>query len=181
MSNSEETENKVTENKDTETPEKTPAESPTPEAATPEKPENKLLENAMGLKESNPQVFFGAIGGLVILVLIVIMSSGSNNTVPTTTLKTLTIGQQYSLKGANSLGGNGSVSMVASPDGVMAFDDSEEKGVESSCKQQPEGTAVKVLALSDYAGKQNGIAQIEVLSKGDCKGRKGWTLVVDIQ
>ncbi|MCK5728187.1 MAG: hypothetical protein KAG10_11240 [Methylococcales bacterium] len=176
MSNSEETENKATE-----TPEKTPTETPAPEAAAPEKPVNKLLENAMGLKESNPKVFFGAIGGLVILVLIVIMSSGSKNTVPTTTLKTLTIGQQYSLKGANSLGGNGSISMVASPDSVMAFDDSEEKGVESPCKQQPEGTAVKVLALSDYVGKKNGIAQIEVLSKGNCQGRKGWTLVVDIQ
>ena len=176
MSNSEETEKKATEQSET-------APSPTPESVTTNAPTdqaNKLLDNAMGLKDSNPKVFFGAIAAFIIVILIVFMSAGSKNTVPHTTLKTLTIGQQYSLKGANSLGGNGTVSMVATPN-VSAFDDSEEKGVESSCKQQPEGTMVKVLDLSDYVGKKNGIAQIEVLSEGSCKGRKGWTLVVDIQ
>ncbi|MCK5897610.1 MAG: hypothetical protein KAG06_00895 [Methylococcales bacterium] len=176
MSNSEETENKTTEKPEiTEKPEATTATASVDQA-------NKLLDNAMGLKESNPKVFFGAIAALAVVVLIVIMmSSGSKNTVPHTTLKTLTIGQQYSLKGANSLGGNGSISMVANPDTVSAFDDSQEKGVKSPCKQQPEGTVVKVLDLTDYVGKKNSIAQIEILSDGECKGRKGWTLVVDIQ
>ena len=175
MSNSEETEKKATEQTET---------TPAPEAVTTTAPTdqaNKLLDNAMGLKDSNPKVFFGAIAALVMVVLIVFMSFGSKNTLPHTTLKTLTVGQQYSLKGANSLGGNGTVSMVSTPDSVSAFDDSEEKGVERSCTQQPEGTAVKVLDLADYVGKKNGIAQIEILSEGSCKGRKGWTLVVDIQ
>jgi hypothetical protein len=171
MSNSEETKDKSPEN----------IETPEAENKASETSPNKLLEDAMGLKDSNPKVFFGGIAAVVVFVLIVVMmSSGGGNKLPHKTFKPLAVGQQYTLKGANSTAGQSSVSMVAVP-GVIAFDDTEEKGTDSSCNQQPEGTVVKVLAFQDFAGKKNAFANIEVLSEGKCKGRKGWTLAIDIQ
>ncbi len=142
---------------------------------------NNLLNTAMGLKDSNPKVFFGAIAAIVVVVLIVIMSSGSSNKLPQTASKNLSIGQQYSLQGANSNNNvKSSISMVAAP-GISAFDDSEEEGSDRSCKQQPAGTSIKILDFQNFAGKKDAFAQVEVLSDGNCLGRKGWVLAIDIQ
>ena len=142
---------------------------------------NNLLNTAMGLKDSNPKVFFGAIAAVVVVILIVIMSSGSSNKLPQTASKNLSIGQQYSLKGANSTDGEkSSISMVATP-GISAFDDTEEEGSDRSCKQQPTGTSVKILGFQDFSGKKDAFAQVEVLSDGNCLGRKGWIFAIDIQ
>ena len=135
---------------------------------------SNLMENALALKESNPKVFFGAIGAVVILVLIMMMSGGSKPASKSRITK-LEIGQQYTLKSANSVSDSSTVSFVAAPN-VAAFDDSEEKGGEKSvCKQQPQGTSVRVLAL------QGVFAQSEVLSSGQCQGRKGWSLAKDFK
>ena len=180
MSNSEETEKKTSENVEAVAAEKTTPESV--DTTVSEAAPNKLLDDAMGLKESNPKVFFGGIVAIVGIILIVVMMSGGKNKIPHKAFKQLVVGQQYTLKGANSTAGQSSVSMVSVPGVVAAFDDTvDEKGADSSCKQQPEGTAVKVLELQDFAGKKNAFANIEVLSEGKCQGRKGWTLAIDIQ
>ena len=142
---------------------------------------NNLLNTAMGLKDSNPKVFFGAIASIVVVVMIIIMSTGGGNKLPQTEFKNLSIGQQYSLQGANSnVSETSTVSMVSVP-GLSAFDDTEEEGNDRPCKQQPAGTSVKVLDFQDFAGKKDAFAQVEVLSEGHCLGRKGWVLAIDIQ
>ena len=142
---------------------------------------NNLLNTAMSLKDSNPKVFFGGIAAVVVVILIIIMSSGGRSKLPQIAPKNLSIGQQYSLKGANSTDSEkSSISMVAAP-GLSAFDDSEEEGNDRSCKQQPTGTSVKILGFQDFSGKKDAFAQVEVLSDGNCLGRKGWVLAIDIQ
>ena len=142
---------------------------------------SNLLDQAMGLKDANPKVFFGGIAAVVIVVLIIIMSSGSSNKISQKASKNLSIGQQYTLEGANSTdSGKSSVSMVATP-GLSAFDDSEEEGSDRSCKQQPAGTLVKTLSFQDFAGKKDAFVQVEVLTEGNCSGRKGWVLAIDVQ
>lgn len=182
MSNSETTENENTtpssENVET-TVEETVDNT---ESNTAETTENDLLSNVMSLKESNPKVFFGAIGAIIALVVIVvIMSSGGSKKIPHKSFKNLSVGQEYVLKGANSMEGQKStISMVGAPGAITAFDDTTEEGDKSVCKQQPEGTAVKVLALQNFAGKQDAIAQVEVLATGNCQGKKGWVLSIDV-
>ncbi len=133
-----------------------------------------LVANAMALKESNPKVFFGAIGAVVIVLSIIMMSGGSKPVSKSHRVK-LEIGQEYTLKSANSVSDDSTVSFVAAPN-VAAFDDTEEKGAEKSlCKQQPQGTAVKIIAL------QGVFAQSEILSEGQCQGRKGWSLAKDFK
>lgn len=133
------------------------------------------LAKIMELKDSNPKVFFGAIGAVVVLLLIIMMSGGSSKKLHQSGSKNLSVGQEYTLKSANSVSENSTVSFVAAPN-VAAFDDSEEKGAEKSpCKQQPQGTSVKILAL------QGIFAQAEILSEGQCQGRKGWVLVKDFK
>ena len=142
---------------------------------------NNLLNIAMGLKETNPKVFFGAIAAVIVVVLIVIMSFSPRNEIPQIASKNLSIGQQYSLKGANSTESEqSSVSMVAVA-GLTAFDDTKEEGIDRACKQQPTGTSVKILDFQDFSGKKDAFVQVEVLSKGHCLGRKGWVLAIDIQ
>jgi hypothetical protein len=147
-----------------------------------ENPRN-LLTATLNLKDSNPKIFFGSIIAIIVVVLIVIMSMGSASNLPHTTLKNLVIGQQYTLKGANSTDEKATISMVATP-GLVAFDDTkneDETDNSRSCKQQPAGTFVKVLDLQDFAGKRSAFAHVEVLTKGLCHGRKGWILAIDMQ
>lgn len=147
---------------------------------TPTKNISNLLASTLGLKDSNPKVFFGGIVAIVALVLIVIISFGSSNNLPHAVFKNLVVGQQYTLKGANSTDEKSTISMVAVP-GLAAFDDNEDDDSDRSCKQQPKGTLVKILDLQDFAGKKSAFAQVEILTKGDCQGRKGWVFTIDIQ
>ena len=41
-----------------------------------------VLSKIMELKESNPKVFFGGIGGVVVVVLIMMMMGGNNKNLP---------------------------------------------------------------------------------------------------
>ncbi len=139
------------------------------------------LAKVMELKDSSPKVFFGAIGAVVVLLLIVMMSGGSDKKLPKAASKNLSVGQQYTLKSANRTEEGSTVSMVAVPGTIAAFDDSEEEdGSEASCRQQAAGTAVKVLELQDFHGKKDAFAHVEVLD-GECSGRKGWVLAIDMQ
>ncbi len=44
----------------------------------------KLFSLMMDLKEKNPKVFFGAIGGIVVLLIIIMMSGGDSGVIPKT-------------------------------------------------------------------------------------------------
>jgi hypothetical protein len=138
------------------------------------------LSAILSLKEKNPKVFFGAIGGIVVL-LILIMSGGDDAKVVTgPTIKNLAIGQKYVLKSANSYDSAATVRLVAVPGAIAAYDDTEEADRSTPCQHIPQGTPVSVLELQDAYGTKNAFVKV-LIEDGDCKGKDGWALAIDVQ
>ena len=134
----------------------------------------------MQLKESNPKVFFGAIGGVVLLLLIVMMSGGSAPVVKGQEMKSLVKGNKYILKSANGYEAGAPVRLVSSPDNIAAYDDTEEADRNTPCQHIPQGTSVTVLELQDMYGTKNAFAKVQ-MEEGECKGKDGWVLSIDVQ
>ncbi len=142
---------------------------------------NNFVTTALELKQSNPKLFFGGIGGAVVFLLLIIgISGGSNEIIATDGIKNHVVGQNYVLRGANSSDAVGKIRVVQVPGSVAAFDDSEEDPKEQACNHIPAETQVKALGFQDFAGKKNAFVNIEILS-GDCKGKRGWALAIDVQ
>jgi hypothetical protein len=142
----------------------------------------KLLSLMMELKEKNPKVFFGAVGGLVLLILVLMMSGGDSNTVSGPKAKNLVAGQSYVLKNPNTYEIESPILLLPVPGAIAAFDDSEEveKGKVESCRRIAQGTAVSVVDFQDFAGKKNAFVKVQV-EDGQCKGSSGWVLSIDVQ
>jgi hypothetical protein len=157
------------------------SENSTPSVDEAKKTASNLVSTVMELKQSNPKVFFGGIAGIVVLlVLVMSIGGGSEPVVPVTTLKDHVAGQNYVLRGVNSTVANGQVRIVQVPGSMAAYDDSEEDPKEAACNHLPAETQVKALAFQDFMGKKDAFINVEVLS-GNCKGKKGWVLAVDVQ
>jgi hypothetical protein len=140
-----------------------------------------MLTTVMELKNSNPKVFFGGIAGVaVLLILVMSIGGGSEPVVPKTSLKEHSIGQNYVLRGVNSAETSGKVRIVQVPGTMQAFDDTDEDPKEQACSHLPAETQVKALGFQDFMNKKNGFVNVEVLS-GNCKGKRGWVLAVDVQ
>lgn len=141
-----------------------------------------LISKVLSLKEKNPKVFFGALGGIAILIIFSMMSGGGDNGAPSlpagTTLKNLAIGQRYILKSANTYDPSATVRLVAAPGTLAAFDDTEEADRTGTCQHFPQGTPVKVLKLQEAIGTDFAEVSIE---EGECKGKTGWALAIDVQ
>ena len=132
---------------------------------------SKLLE----LKESNPKVFFGGIGGLVVIILLIMMmGGGSKKNLPVTAAVNASIGQTYTLKGVNSYDPAATVRLVALPGSMAAYDDTEKGDREGGCKHMPQGTKVKVVQVQQAFGKAQ-FVEVEIL-EGECAGQKGWAV-----
>ena len=142
----------------------------------------KLFSLMMDLKEKNPKVFFGAIGGLVLLLIIMMMSGGESNKLPVSSAKNLVTGQRYVLKNPNSYEISSPIKLLAVPGAIAAFDDSEEdvKGKDQSCTRIEQGMPVTIIDFQDFAGKKNAFVKIQV-EDGPCKGSMGWILAIDVQ
>lgn len=157
------------------------SEKPNQSADDAKKTASNLVATVMELKQSNPKVFFGGIAGVIVLLILVMsIGGGSEPVVPTTTLKNHVVGQNYVLRGANSSDANGKIRVVQVPGSVAAFDDSEEDPKDQACNHLPAETQVKALGFQDFAGKKNAFVNVEVLS-GNCKGKRGWALAIDVQ
>ena len=78
-----------------------------------------FISSFLSLKETNPKVFFGSIGGIVVLLVLMMSMGGSSSKPPITgpVLKDLVIGQQYTLKSANSYDPSATVRLVGTPGG----------------------------------------------------------------
>jgi hypothetical protein len=162
-----------------------------PKAA--EQVQNKLgnfIAIMLDLKENKPKVFYGLVGG-VILVLLFVMMSGDGGTKSVTTenkLKNIAVGQQYVLKSANTYDEAATIRLVSDPGEIKAFDDTEETdrkdsvkdGVNTTCQHIKQGTPVTVLKLTDAYGTKNAFAEVQIID-GPCKGKTGWALSIDIQ
>jgi hypothetical protein len=153
--------------------------TPAAEAAT---AASGFLASFLSLKESNPKVFFGAIGGVVLLLIIVLSSGGEGNKPALTgpVIKNLAIGQQYTLKSANAYDAAATVRLVSTPGAIAAYDDTEEADRNGACQHLPQGTIVSVLEFADAYGKPKSYSKVRI-EDGNCKGNEGWALSIDIQ
>ena len=141
---------------------------------------SNVISVVLALKEKNPKVFFGAIGGIV--VLLIIMMSGGDNAKPVSgpVIKNLAVGQKYVLKSANSYDPAAKVRLVAVPGAIAAYDDTEEADRNVPCQHITQGTAVTVVELQDAYGTKNAFVKVQI-ENGDCKGKDGWALAIDVQ
>jgi hypothetical protein len=140
-----------------------------------------LISSMSSLKEKNPKVFFGAIGGVVVLLVIVMMSGGgSSKSVSGPAIKNLVVGQKYVLKSPNTYDKAATIRLVAVPGTIAAYDDTEEDDRNAACKHMPQGTPVTVTDLQDFSGKKNAFAKVQML-EGECQGRDGWVLSINVQ
>ncbi len=148
---------------------------PTEAAAT------NFLSTVLALKDKNPKVFFGAVGGVVVLLLIVIFSGGdSTSGVSKSAIKELVIGQQYVLKSANAYDASSTVRLVSVPGAIAAYDDTEEADRNGACQHMAQNTPVSVLEFADAYGKKNSYVKVKI-EDGECKGNEGWALAIDVQ
>jgi hypothetical protein len=141
-----------------------------------------LVSSFLSLKEKNPKVFFGAIGGVAIL-LVLMMTMGGDGSKPTISgpaLKSLAVGQRYVLKSANAYDPSATVRLVSTPGAIAAYDDTEEADRNGACQHIPQGTPVSVLDFADAYGKQKAYAKVRI-EEGECKGNEAWALAIDVQ
>ena len=137
-----------------------------------------VLSKLMEIKESNPKVFFGAIGGLVVIVLIMMMTGGSKKNIPVTKMANLSIGQVYTLKGVNTYDPAATIRLVAVPGSMAAYDDTEKGDREGGCKHMPQGTKVKLVQIQEAFGKAK-FVEVEMIN-GECAGKKGWAIATNL-
>ena len=133
-----------------------------------------IVSKALELKESNPKVFFGGIGGLVLVIVILMMSGGggAKKSLPVTKSINVSIGQTYSLKGVNTYDAKATIRLVNIPGPIAAYDDTSEDAGDK-CKHMVQGTKVKALSTQEVTGAK--YVEVEILG-GECAGRKGWVI-----
>ncbi len=135
---------------------------------------DNLVTKAMDLKESNPKVFFGGIGILVLIVLSLLMSGGSDKKpLPAPRNVNLSVGQTYELKGVNTVDPEATVRLVAVPGSMAAYDDTEENDRKGECQHMAQQTKVKLRQIQEVTGAK--YAQVEII-EGKCAGKKGWVI-----
>jgi len=142
----------------------------------------KLFSSMMSLKEKNPKVFFGIVGGVVLLFIVMMIGGEDSGIVSGSSAKNLVSGQRYVLKNPNTYEVESPIQLLAVPGAIAAFDDSEdeEKGKVESCRRIAQGTSVTIVDFQDFAGKKNAFVKVQV-EDGECKGSSGWVLAIDVQ
>ncbi|MGR8932585.1 MAG: hypothetical protein ACU836_18330 [Gammaproteobacteria bacterium] len=138
------------------------------------------LASVLKLKESNPKVFFGGVGAIVVVILVLLLTGGSDTKLPVHKAATIVPGQNYVLKSANAYDPSATVRLVSVPGSMAAYDDTEEADREGACKHMPQGTPVKAIRTQDAYGKKDTFVEVEI-TEGECKGQRGWALSIDIQ
>ena len=138
-----------------------------------------IISKILSLKEKNPKVFFGAIGAIAVL-LILLMSGGESKQLSGPKIQSLVVGQKYVLKSANSYDPAATVRLVGVPGAIAAYDDTEEADRTASCQHIPQGTHVSVIELQDAYGTKNAFVKV-LMEEGECKGKDGWALAIDVQ
>lgn len=153
------------------------ASSPAPTEAT-----GNFISKLLELKESNPKVFFGGIGGVALLLVIMMMSGGSDKKLPVHQAKAMVVGQSYVLKSPNTYDPNATIRLVAVPGSMAAYDDTEENDREGACKHLPQNTPVKLTQITNDSTDKNVIwAEVEIAADGECLGKKAWTSSINLQ
>jgi hypothetical protein len=140
-----------------------------------------ILASVLAMKDSNPKVFYGGIAGVVVVLLLLMsMGGGSSAKLPVHQAKAIVAGQSYVLKAANSYDPQATIRLVSVPGSMAAYDDTEEDDREGGCKHIAQGTPVKAVQSQDAYGKKDVFVEVEMQS-GECAGKKGWALGVNLQ
>jgi len=140
-----------------------------------------MLATVMKIKDSNPKLFFGGVGGLLV-VIILLMATGGGDSSPEAKLavKELKAGQRYALKSANVYDPSATtVRLVSAPGTIAAYDDTEESDRSGACQHMAQGTPVTALEFADAYGKKNTYVKVRI-EEGVCKGKEGWALTIDV-
>lgn len=140
-----------------------------------------IVATLLKLKEEKPKVFYGALGGVVVLLAIMMFGGGSGSSVSGPSIKNLVVGQRYVLKSPNVADKNATIRLVAVPGTIAAYDDTEEDDRMGGCKHMPQGTPVTVLGFQDAYGKKNAFVNVQIEQEGECKGTSAWTLAINVQ
>lgn len=141
-----------------------------------------IVATLLALKESNPKVFFGGVGAVVLVVLLMFMGGGSDAKLPVHQAKAMVPGQNYVLKSPNTYDPNATVRLVSVPGSMAAYDDTEENDRDGACKHMPLNTPVKLIqAQADTTDKNVVWAEVEITESGECQGRKAWTSAINLQ
>jgi hypothetical protein len=163
----------------------TQAEEATPVNQTVEAAQNaagNALSSILALKESNPKVFFGGVGAIVLVLMVLMMSGGSDPKLPVHQSKPISVGQSYVLKSPNTYDPSATIRMVAVPGSMAAYDDTEENDRDGSCKHLPQNTAVKLTQSQQDPSDKNVVwVEVEVTDAGECQGKRAWTSGINLQ
>lgn len=151
-------------------------------AAEVQKTVSSGLSSVLAMKESNPKVFFGGLGLLLVFVALIAMSGGEEepSTLSNKQAVNLAVGKQYILKSPNSYDDKATVQLLPVPGTIAAYDDGASDDDKNPCKAIVQGTHVSVMSFQDAFGKKNTFAQVKV-EEGSCKDKDGWVLSVDLQ
>ena len=137
----------------------------------------ELIAKFLALRESKPKVFYGAIGGVVLLFMFMSSSGGNPELISERVDENLVIGQTYTLKNPNAAGGEAMTSIVKEPCLLTGYDRTMNDDLYVCLA--PSGTKVEILQLVEAHGVANLCARVNVQS-GSCQGKEGWTLTNNI-
>lgn len=137
-----------------------------------------LKDKFMALKDSKPKVFYGSIGGIVVLLIIIMSSGGNPEVIKERGDIDLSVGQTYTLYNPNSAGKEAMTSLVKEPCLLQGYDRSQNDDLYVCLA--PAGTKVKIVELVAAYGVANLCAKVNVQS-GECQGKEGWTLTNNIK
>lgn len=140
-----------------------------------------VLAGVMKIKDENPKLFFGLIGGLlVVFILLLSMGGGDSGSSTKSANKELKAGQRYKLMSANAYDELATVRLVSAPGTIAAYDDTEESDRNGACQHIVQGTPVTALEFADAYGKKNSYVKVRI-EEGECKGNEGWALAIDVK
>lgn len=139
------------------------------------------VASLLALKESNPKVFFGGVGAVVLLLMLFIFG-GSDSKLPSHQVKAMVPGQNYVLKNPNTYDPAATIRLVSVPGSMAAYDDTEENDREGACKHMVQNTPVKLIQIqNDSTDKKMVWAEVEINEAGECLGKKAWTSAINLQ
>jgi len=140
-----------------------------------------ILATVLKIKDDNPKLLFGAIGGLLVVILLLMTAGGGDSSSEAkVAVKELKAGQRYVLKSANAYDPSSTVRLVSAPGTIAAYDDTEEADRSGACQHMAQGTPVTALEFADAYGKKNTYVKVRI-EEGGCKGNEGWALTIDVK
>lgn len=158
------------------------AQSATEAASATAEAGKNAVASFLALKESNPKVFYGGVGAVVLVIVGLMFSGGDDKKLPVHQAKPIVPGQSYVLKSPNTYDPNATIRLVSVPGSMAAYDDTEENDREGACKHMPQNTPVKLIQSQPDSSDKNVVwVEVEMAAAGECQGKRAWTSAINLQ